>query len=76
MTAIKRAISGSKTEDRAEKEEEEDKACEFHLCQASGGFKPNIKDAESNISFTLFKTVLHSGRNLPLRSPHTKIHTL
>lgn len=27
-------------------------ACEFHLRQASGGFKQNIKGAESNMSFT------------------------
>jgi len=46
-----RARSGSKTKDKAEKEEK-DKACEFHLRQASGGFKQNIKGAESNMSFT------------------------
>lgn len=50
---VSNTVSGSKTEDRAEKqEEEEDKACEFHLRQASGGFKQNIKGAESNMSFT------------------------
>lgn len=52
--------------------EEVDKGCEFHRCQASGAFKQKIKGAASKMSLTLFKTLLHSGRNLPLRPPYTK----
>lgn len=43
MGARKRAISGS---ERAEKEEKEDKDCEFQLYQVSGGIIQNIKGAE------------------------------
>ncbi len=68
MSDRKRAIS-ERTEG---KKEEVDKGCEFNLCQASGAFKQKIKGAASKMSFTLFKTLLHSGRNLPLRSPYTK----
>lgn len=52
--------------------EEVDKRCEFHRCQDSGAFKQKIKGAASKMSLTLFKTLLHSGRNLPLRPPYTK----
>lgn len=69
-TKIKTQMSDRKRS--REKKEEEDKSCEFHLCLASGAFIRKIKGAASKMSFTLFKTLLHSGGDLPLRPPYTK----